>query len=57
MQSSIIWKKTVHFKEANVLDELPKLAEAGEQFDVVISRPTGVYQVTRSNQECNQRIP
>ncbi len=32
-------EKTVHFKEANVLDELPKLAEAGEQFDVVILDP------------------
>ena len=32
-------EKTVHFKEANVLDEIPKLAEAGEQFDVVILDP------------------
>lgn len=27
---------TVHFRCANVLDELPKLAEAGEKYDVVI---------------------
>lgn len=30
---------TVRFKEANVLDELPKLAEAGEKYDVVILDP------------------
>ena len=30
---------TVHFKCANVLDELPKLAEAGERYDVVILDP------------------
>lgn len=30
---------TVHFRQANVLDELPKLAEAGEQYDVVILDP------------------
>ena len=31
--------KTVKFRAANVLDELPKLYEAGEQFDVVILDP------------------
>ena len=30
---------TVHFRCANVLDELPKLAAAGEQYDVVILVP------------------
>ena len=30
---------SVHFRCANVLDELPKLAEAGEKFDVVILDP------------------
>ena len=30
---------TVHFRVANVLDELPKLAEAGEKYDVVILDP------------------
>ena len=30
---------TVHFKAADVFDELPKLAEAGEQYDVVILDP------------------
>ena len=30
---------TVHFRCANVLDELPKLAEAGEKYDVVILDP------------------
>lgn len=30
---------TVHFRQANVLDELPKLAESGEQYDVVILDP------------------
>lgn len=29
----------VHFREANVLDELPRLAAAGEQYDVVILDP------------------
>ena len=29
----------VHFREANVLDELPRLYEAGEQYDVVILDP------------------
>ncbi|CBK74053.1 SAM-dependent methyltransferase [Butyrivibrio fibrisolvens 16/4] len=32
-------ENTVKFKQANVLDELPKLAEAGEKFDVVILDP------------------
>ena len=30
---------TVHFRAADVFDELPKLAEAGEKFDVVILDP------------------
>lgn len=30
---------TVHFRVANVLDELPKLAQAGEKYDVVILDP------------------
>lgn len=30
---------TVHFECANVLDELPKLAQAGEKYDVVILDP------------------
>ena len=30
---------TVHFRAADVFDELPKLAEAGEQYDVVILDP------------------
>ena len=32
-------ENTVHFRVANVLDELPKLAEAGEKYDVVILDP------------------
>ena len=32
-------ENTVHFREANVLDELPKLAQAGEQYEVVILDP------------------
>ena len=32
-------QNTVHFRCANVLDELPKLAEAGEKYDVVILDP------------------
>ncbi|MCQ2549368.1 MAG: class I SAM-dependent rRNA methyltransferase [Lachnospiraceae bacterium] len=32
-------EKTVHFRQANVLDELPKLLAAGEQYDVVILDP------------------
>ncbi len=31
--------KTVHFRATNVLDELPKLYEAGESYDVVILDP------------------
>ncbi len=31
--------KTVKFRQANVLDELPKLAAAGEKYDVVILDP------------------
>lgn len=29
----------VHFRQANVLDELPRLAQAGEQYDIVILDP------------------
>lgn len=32
-------QETVHFRCANVLDELPKLAAAGEKYDVVILDP------------------
>lgn len=32
-------ESTVHFRCANVLDELPRLAAAGEQYDVVILDP------------------
>ena len=32
-------ENTVHFRQANVLDELPKLAQAGEKYDVVILNP------------------
>ena len=32
-------ENTVHFKVANVLDELPRLYEQGEQYDVVILDP------------------
>ena len=32
-------EETVHFHQANVLDELPKLAQAGEKYDVVILDP------------------
>ena len=32
-------ENTVHFGQANVLDELPKLAQAGEKYDVVILDP------------------
>ncbi len=32
-------ENTVKFRQANVLDELPKLAEAGEKYDVVILDP------------------
>ena len=32
-------EETVHFRQANVLDELPKLAQAGEKYDVVILDP------------------
>ena len=32
-------EETVHFRQVNVLDELPKLAQAGEKYDVVILDP------------------
>ena len=32
-------ENTVHFRQANVLDELPKLAQAGEKYDLVILDP------------------
>lgn len=32
-------ENNVHFRQANVLDELPKLAQAGEKYDVVILNP------------------
>jgi len=32
-------ENTVHFRQVNVLDELPKLAQAGEKYDVVILDP------------------
>ena len=32
-------ENTVHFRQANVLDELPKLAQAEEKYDVVILDP------------------
>ena len=32
-------ENTVHFRQANVLDELPKLTQAGEKYDVVILDP------------------
>ena len=32
-------ENTVHFRQANVLDDLPKLAQAGEKYDVVILAP------------------
>ena len=32
-------ENTVHFRQANVLDELPKLAQAGAKYDVVILDP------------------
>lgn len=32
-------ENTVHFRQANVLDELPKLAQAGEKYDIVILDP------------------
>ena len=35
-------ENTVHFRQANVLDELPKLAQAGEKYDVVILDPPAV---------------
>ena len=32
-------ENTVHFRQANVLDELPRLAQTGEKYDVVILDP------------------
>ena len=44
---------TVHFRCANVLDELPKLAAAGEQYDVVILDPPAF---TRSREATRNAI-
>ena len=37
----------VHFQCADVFDLLPELEKKGEKFDVVILRPTSVYQVKK----------
>lgn len=44
---------TVHFRCANVLDELPKLAQSGEQYDVVILDPPAF---TKSRQATKNAI-
>lgn len=44
---------TVKFKVANVLDELPKMVEAGEKFDVVILDPPAF---TKSREATKQAI-
>ena len=40
---------TVKFRAANVLDELPKLAAAGEKYDVIILDPPAIYQIPSGN--------
>lgn len=47
---------TVHFRCANVLDELPKLAEAGEKYDVVILDPPAFTKSREYHEECHQRL-
>ena len=46
-------ENTVHFRCANVLDELPKLAAAGEKYDVVILDPPAF---TKSRQTTKNAI-
>ena len=46
-------ENTVHFRQANVLDELPKLAQAGEKYDVVILDPPAF---TKSREATNNAI-
>ncbi len=46
-------EETVNFRCANVLDELPKLAKAGEQYDVVILDPPAF---TKSRQATKNAI-
>lgn len=46
-------ENTVHFRCANVLDELPKLAAAGEKYDVVILDPPAF---TKSRQATKNAI-
>ena len=46
-------ENTVHFRQANVLDELPKLAQAGEKYDVVILDPPAF---TKSREETKNAI-
>ena len=46
-------ENNVHFRQANVLDELPKLAQAGEKYDVVILDPPAF---TRSREATKNAI-
>ena len=52
-------ENTVHFRQANVLDELPKLAQAGEKYDVVILDPpafTKSREATKNAIKCYREI-
>ncbi len=46
----------VRFECADVFDLLPKLIENGESYDVVILRPSGVYQIQKLDKERSQGI-
>lgn len=50
-------ENTVHFRCANVFDELPKLAEQREQFDVVILDPPAFTKSREATEKCNQGLP
>ena len=46
----------VTFRCANVFDELPRLAEAGEKYDVVILDPPAFTKSRQATKNCHQRL-
>ena len=48
---------TVHFRCANVFDELPRLAEQKEQYRCCHSGSAGVHKVPGGDKKCDQGVP
>ena len=48
-------ENTVHFRQANVLDELPKLAQAGEKYDVVTKSREATKNAIKGYREINMK--